>query len=267
MARTTPANNANAAYGAESQGSYNAAQSDIGKFNQKQTKLDAGLNVGANPFLNSGYLSNVNKLQSEALNTNADSSKAEMQRRLQANGGLNGSQTALAQRDVGLQTGRLADTLSAQRSADDYKSNLSWQQYLAQQPLQAAGAESSLYGTATGGQGNALNNLTQLSGQRYGFWGPIIQSAVSGAAMGAAGCWIAEALYGEDDAKTHLLRSWLNDEFKTHSFGRAVMKLYYRFGERIAAKIRKHPRLGWLFRPFFELALVFAVRDRVREAI
>ena len=109
-----------------------------------------------------------------------------MARWSKATGGLNSSQVPLAQRDVTLQTGREADTLSAQRAAQDYSKNLQYQQYLAGLPLGAAQAEQGMYGTATGGQGTALNNLSNLSGQQYGFWNNVIGSAKQ-AAAGAAG--------------------------------------------------------------------------------
>jgi len=185
MGRSAPASAANTTYSGQSQTAFNNAQTDIGQYNANEKKLASGVNVGANPFQSSAYLSNVNKLQSEALDTSAASGKANLQRWNTATGGLNSSEVPLAQRDITMQTGRLADSLSAQRAASDYKSNLAWQQYLAQAPLAAAGAESPLYSTATGGQGNALNNLTNLSGQQYGFWGGMIDSALMGAGTGA----------------------------------------------------------------------------------
>ena len=157
------------------------------------------------------------------------------------------------------------------RGANDYKANLAYQQYLAQAPLNAANAQQGLYGTATGGQGNALNNLTQLSGQQYGFWGGLAGSAMQGAGLGAglAACWIAEALYGVNAPETHLLRSWLNGEFSEQWYGRAVMNLYRKVGQQVARAIRKVSALGWIFRPMFELALSKACRDRKvnREAL
>lgn len=129
----------------------------------------------------------------------------------------------------------------------------------------------SLYGgqgTATGGQSGTLINQRQQVDQTTPLWAQFAQSAMAGAsqvgaaAAGKPGCWIAEALYGEDDARTHLLRSWLNDEFMTTWFGRLVMKYYLRYGERLAAKVRRSWYLRMLFRPFFELALFFAERDR-----
>jgi len=259
MGRSTAANNANATYGAQSQQAFNAEQGDIGQYNKNIGTLESGQNVGANPFQQTGYLSNVNKLQSEALDTSAASGKSEMQRWNRATGGLNSSQVPLAQRDIGLQTGRLADTLSAQRSASDYRSNLNWQQYLAGAPLAAAGAEGGAYGTATGGQGNALNNLTSLSGQQYGFYGGMIDSALAGAGTGAGlaagkGCWIAAAVFDEPfetGIKTNIVRNWLWNEWIQHSYAKPVLWLYSRFGQQ-AARSRLIVRL---LTPLFEIAL------------
>jgi hypothetical protein len=197
MGRTAPATNANNAYGAQSGTAYTNASNDIGQYNANEAELASGKNVGANPFQSSSYLSNVNKEQSESLNNAATSGQAALRRGTIASGGLNGSQSILGQKSIALQTGQLADTLSAQRAASDYKSNLAYQQYLAGAPLNAAGAEASLYGTATGGQGNALNNLTSLSGQQYGFYGGMIDSALAGAGTGAglAACPVEGSLF------------------------------------------------------------------------
>ena len=89
-----------------------------------------------------------------------------------------------------------------------------------------------------------------------------------GAGVGAYGaskgkfpitCWIAEAIYGADDFRTHLLRAYLNGPFRETAFGRFVMSLYLRFGRRIAWQVRRH---GWLKRAFkslFDKALGKAV--------
>lgn len=124
----------------------------------------------------------------------------------------------------------------------------------------------SLYGgqgTATGGQSGSLIGGRMTADQTAPLWSQFAQQAISTLSpTGGKGCWLAEAIYGEDDARTHLLRSWLNDEFMTTWFGRLVMKYYLRYGERLAAKVRRSWYLRMLFRPFFELALFFAERDR-----
>lgn len=256
MGRSTNANNANTTYGNQSTAANAAETADIGKYNANEATLASGRNVGADPFQSTSYLANQNKLQSESLNTSADSAKAAMARRSLATGGINGSQAILGQRDIGLQTGRLADTLSAERAAGDYKSNLAYQQYLAQAPLNAAAANQGMYSTATGGQGNALNNLTQLSGQQYGFWGGLAGAAMQGAGTGAglaAACWIAMALWGDFAPKTLRLRRWLNEIYSQTFPGNAVMWLYRRVGQSVARQVRKRAWVGNLLRPLFEM--------------
>jgi hypothetical protein len=56
---------------------------------------------------------------------------------------------------------RFNNQLQAQRSAQDYRSNLDYQQHLAEAPLQAASAEGNLYGIATGGRNATGRDLTQ----------------------------------------------------------------------------------------------------------
>lgn len=70
------------------------------------------------------------------------------------------------------------------------------------------------------------------------------------------GCWIAAAIYdGWDDPRTIAVRKWLNTEFVTTAFGRLIMSVYLRFGERIAEQIKLHPLLKGIFKPIFDVAL------------
>lgn len=192
MARTTTAKNQMGTFNAQGNQGFQGAESEIAQYNANQAKLRSGGNVGANPFLSTPYLSNVNKLQSEALNTNAESGKAAMRRWDTATGGLNRSQVPLAQRDIGLQTGRLADTLSAERAANDYKANLGWQQYLAGAPLAGAGINAGLYSTATGGSGNALNDYTNAADSTWS----TLMSPIDAAVQGGSAAMMAKALNG-----------------------------------------------------------------------
>jgi hypothetical protein len=149
------------AFNSQQNAAFAGAQGDLSQYAANVQKLQQGQNVGANPYQSTAYLSNVNKLQSESLNNAANSGKAQLQRWNVATGGLNRSQVPLAMRDITLQTGRLADTLSAQRAANDYRANLQWQQYLAGAPLSAAQLQSGIYGTAARGSSDALNAYTQ----------------------------------------------------------------------------------------------------------
>ena len=77
--------------------------------------------------------------------------------------------------------------------------------------------------------------------------------------VGVKTCWIAEAIYGVDDGRTHLVRAYLNGPFKQTLFGRIVMALYLRFGQQVAAQVRKRAGLQRVFRPLFDRALISAV--------
>jgi hypothetical protein len=69
-------------------------------------------------------------------------------------------------------------------------------------------------------------------------------------------CWIAEALYGVHAPRVVLVRAWL-----ARCYGRgdwwalAIVPLYVRFGERIAAIVRYSFLARELFRPIFDHAV------------
>ena len=76
-------------------------------------------------------------------------------------------------------------------------------------------------------------------------------------------CWIAEALYGVDAPRTQLIRAWLTECFERREpWSLAVVPLYSRFGQRIAAFLRSYPVFQGLFRPLFDLGVRRAHRDR-----
>ncbi len=62
-------------------------------------------------------------------------------------------------------------------------------------------------------------------------------------------CWIAEALYGVDDARTHLLRAWLAVAYDERRAGWPFIALYSKFGRPVADLIRR----GYLPRTPFRL--------------
>ncbi len=95
-------------------------------------------------------------------------------------------------------------------------------------------------------------------------------SALGDAAKGASGlpgirpCWIAEAIWGENDDRTHLVRAYLTGEFSQRPIGRAVMAFYRRFGQQIAAQVRRHSILKGAITPLFDYAL-YAARKHFRD--
>ena len=119
--------------------------------------------------------------------------------------------------------------------------------------------------SALSGASSATNSVMQADASSkaatMGFLGSVVGG---GAEVGAAalmpapassGCWIAEAIYGVDDQRTHDVRRWLNTEFKKTRFGTLVMSFYLRFGERIAAWVRRSTLLKASLKPLFDKAL------------
>jgi hypothetical protein len=74
-------------------------------------------------------------------------------------------------------------------------------------------------------------------------------------------CWIAEVLYGVDDARTHLLRSWLTQVYIGTLAGSVVVQLYMACGRQIAGLAARSSFLRGILRPLFDAALTRALRD------
>ena len=70
---------------------------------------------------------------------------------------------------------------------------------------------------------------------------------------GIVNCWIAEAIYGKHDIRTHAVRYWLNTEYARTRVGGIVMAVYRKIGRRIAKGVRGPVR--WALKPVFDVAL------------
>ena len=166
----------------EAKQAFGTGQAAIGQFNQNEGTLNRGGEVAANPWKSAGYLSNVNRLQSGALNSATNAGVNDIQATNRRTGGLNSGATIGATKDIALEKSRLANQLSAERSSNDFNKNVQYQQSQAQAPLGVAQAESPYFGTGQGGV-NALNSdLTQygmLQQQQF-------DKATAGAASTAA---------------------------------------------------------------------------------
>ena len=147
--------------------------------------------------------------------------------------------------------------------------------------MQERGAIPGMYGgqysTSLGGANSAMGNATSAA-QTPGFWDTFLPALAGGAAQvgfgftpGApgnakgGGCWIAEAIYGVDDLRTHLVREWLNTEFVLHPVGKAAMEAYQRFGRQIARLVKKRKFLATALKPIFDCALSHALAWKLEE--
>lgn len=87
-----------------------------------------------------------------------------------------------------------------------------------------------------------------------------IVGGVAGDFSFGKGCWIAEAIYGVDDQRTHTLRAYLNGEFRQSVSGNAIMTIYLAIGRQVAWLARRSSILRLMLKPLFEKALVNANR-------
>jgi len=112
---------------------------------------------------------------------------------------------------------------------------------------------------AQAGVGDALqvqqmsNQIDQaIGGGLFGLATAPITGFSGGSLLGAGlSCWIAEAIYGKDDIRTHAVRQWLNAEYARTRVGSMVMAVYRRVGRQVA-------RMRWacaVLKPLFDIAL------------
>ncbi len=102
----------------------------------------------------------------------------------------------------------------------------------------------------------AYGNLEQLTKAKPG-------RAVegSGHTPKVPSCWIAEVLYGADDPRTHLLRSWLTQVYSVTCVGSVVVYLYIVFGRQVAPMVRRSSLLRGALQPLFDAGVSRALRD------
>lgn len=116
----------------------------------------------------------------------------------------------------------------------------------------------------------AVNANTQATNASYD-WATDLLDPVMGAAGGGlgaywgaqnrGGCWIAEAIYGTEDPRTHLVRAWLNGPFRKTLLGAFVMRIYLRIGLRVAWIARRSDLVKQTLKPLFDCALRRALND------
>lgn len=74
-------------------------------------------------------------------------------------------------------------------------------------------------------------------------------------------CWIAEALYGPSDIRTHLLRAWLLTDYSKSPVGAAVVSVYQSVGQPVARLTRRSRMLKQVWRPLFDRGVRAAQRS------
>lgn len=181
-----------------------------------------------------------------------------------------------AQIDAGMSVSQAQQESGAQNQITQYNENVKQTNFwnainglsgnAAMMNPQSYAGEANQGSSALAGLGTASYNSQQSGWLNAALGG--LGAAAGGLAAGGyfpggkGGCWIAEAIYGPQDFRTHVVREWLNTEFKLRPAGKLVMDFYLRFGERIASVVRKSGLLKFILRPLFDRALSEAIRTK-----
>ena len=215
------------------QSSYTSAQNDVGNYEGQLANYSA-----QNPYVQGGQYQTS---QNQGL---ADTAAAGSQAAAQAiesagvRSGQNPSAGIAAAEQVSEANNRnqMADvdqaTQQRLQGLSQYNSNV----------LNASAEPEKMEQGLTSGENSAANSTlgdeTNAS-KTPSFWQQLGPALISGGAqVGAAfakGCWIAARLYGGwDDRRVILLRLWLGWSFSKSWYGNLLVKLYGRYGQRIA---------------------------------
>lgn len=240
----------------------------------KNQALDASKTSSATAAGALGTLNPIYTSDAQGTNGLTDQQKADL---LTASGQSLGGGVASAVGQGGLLAARTGNAGASTAALDDAARNASVQQSqnalgvqtasdaLAQQNKEnALSGLNSIYGTATGSQGQ--NTSTAVQATKQPFWQSLLQSGVQAAgAVGSAAagkpCYIAAELYGGwDEPRTVAIRNWLVGEFSETPEGRFVVKAYILFGETIASLIQANKPMRWAFRILFDCILRKAVK-------
>lgn len=151
-------------------------------------------------------------------------------------------------------------------SQADLGANLENQKLKQAQRLSAQQGLQGLYGQTLAGGNESLGQVAPLvnanTNAENASWDwakdlftPLVASASNVASAGLKGCWVAEAIYGTDDPRTHLLRWYLNGPFTETAPGAAVMAVYHAIGRPVAWIARRSAIIRAALTPLFEIAL------------
>ena len=263
----TQFNNAQTAFN-QAQGDISTEQGDIKNYQNQLAQFAA-----ANPYKAGGeYQTETNKIAANTADATAQAGAQTLQG-LAARTGGNPAAVIAATTNMQQQSDR---ALSGQEAAAN-QSRIGDEAGYNKEVLGASSLPASLEGSLAGQEGSLSANqgdlatkdlgIQQDASNTPGFWDTLGDSfansfgkAAGGATSGMLfGCWIAAELYGGwADPRTVLVRLWLHFEFRKRWYGPAVLWAYERWGERVAAAIRKPENWRWrdAFEELFGVALV-----------
>jgi hypothetical protein len=256
------ASSQNATNFGNAQSAFGDTQNDIGDYKSQLAKF-----VSSNPYQAGGeYASTVNTGLANVSDSGANSLAGALQSQAKRTGMNSAADAATAASGAQANTRDLSASLA---SADQSRINseAGYNTTGLQATATPISASQNLYGASSGAASSALGTANQAA-QVPGFWdelgnsfASIPGSVASGVGQGIGqsvgkGCWVAAEIFGGwYEPRTVLVRTWLHEEFSQHRFGRIVVALYMRFGERAAGAIRRYPFLRRVFLPVFNAAL------------
>jgi hypothetical protein len=243
------------------QSTFGQTQNDIGDYKNALSKF-----VSSNPYAAGGeFDATINPQLANVSDAGANSLAGALQNQVLRTGQNSAASLATAKAGAQQNTRDLSSSL-----ADAQQKRIAGETGYDTTALGAsavpAQTESGLYGTS-GSQANQELGTEEGASQTPSFWdelGSNFAKGLGGAVQGGGAaqigqakiCWIAAELYGGwSDPRTILVRTWLQTDFSQRRFGRMLVAIYIRFGERTAGLIRKHPPLRRVFMPVFSVAL------------
>jgi hypothetical protein len=260
----TTAGNQNATFNQNAQGSYNQAQGDIGNYQSQLSQFAA-----ANPYGQGGaYQTAVN--QSTANTADAASQAAAQQAQGAAvRTGQNASGGVAAGQAANEANTRNLMAQQAQNNASRISQGAAYNAEALKASEVPATLEANLSGQQAGA-GNTALGTQQKAAETPSLGEELMGGVLSagsafaggfGGGLGKSACWIAAELYGGwNEPRTELVRLWLNQVFRKRWYGGLVMAAYKRWGERVAAGLKKPRHILWrnAFRTLFDAALAEA---------
>lgn len=254
-------------YNANEQTSYDTAQSDVGDYQDQLSKVAA-----SNPYTAGGEMQTT---ENQQLANTSDANAQATGQMLQSQAVRTGTNAAGSIAATQAAQQENARNLSSTEAGAD-QSRIGNEASYNQAVLGASAVPENMEASLASQQGNlaiGAGNTAQAAAQTPSFTDELGNEglAVTGSLLGGSGmqqkiknCWIAAAIYGEFHPDTWMARMWLNGPFLEKRFGRAVMWLYERIGQKIAWCVSRSRLLRWALKPLFDKAVAFGYEYETR---
>lgn len=255
----TTAGNQNATFNQNAQGSYNAAQNDVGDLAKSTAAFAAANPYGAGGAYQTAVNQSTANTADAASQAAGDALQGQAVRTGQNAAGSIGATQAIDEANTRnlMQTQANANANRISKGADYSAEALKAQQVPAQMEAQLSGQQA--------GAGNTSLETQQKAAETPDLGEELMGGVLSagqafaggfGGGVGKSVCWIAAELYGGwEDPRTILFRLWLLFDFDNRWYGSPLVALYHLHGERVAGWIRRDFVLRAIFSNIFDRGL------------